>query len=81
MVLILILSKYNSNIFFRQGTYYTTGFNIYKEESLTLDKVKLLSRYIEAFKYTKYDFFYSTLHRVRTNIITNNYRYSMLVYT
>ncbi|AVQ46919.1 hypothetical protein C7M60_14515 [Clostridium botulinum] len=24
---------------------------------MTLDKVKLLSRYIEAFEYTKYDFF------------------------
>ncbi|MBN3379688.1 hypothetical protein CF088_14460 [Clostridium botulinum] len=24
---------------------------------MTLDKVKFLSRYIEAFKYTKYDFF------------------------
>ncbi|ABS41448.1 hypothetical protein CBF_1986 [Clostridium botulinum F str. 230613] len=43
---------------------------------MTLDKVKFLSRYIEAFKYTKYGFY-----RVCTNIITNNYRYGILVYT
>lgn len=57
MFLILILSKYNSNIFLDRVHIIQQVLIYTKEESLTLDKVKLLSRYIEAFKYTKYDFF------------------------